>query len=102
MTTDEIVLREVERWFRGKLRGETTLFGFEERLFSALADRQSIAPDVYTPKERAPENPSRVLPTVDALPTTKPPPADDQRELLRLSRIDIVGQGPLPGPEKTK
>jgi hypothetical protein len=101
MTTDEIVLHEAERWFRSKLRGESNLYEFEQRLFSALADRQISRSEIYTPRERAPEKTSVTPPTADPLPTTKPPPADIQRELLRLSRVDIVGGPPLR-PEKRK
>ena len=40
------------------------------------------------PPEKPPEKPSPlVFPAVDDLPTTKPPPADIQRELLRLSSV---------------
>lgn len=94
MTTDEIVLHEAERWFRSKLRNESALLGFEERLFSAIAGHQMGKAEAYTPRERPPDNLSAlVLRTVDPLPTTMPPPPDIQRELLRVSRVEIVRGG---------
>jgi hypothetical protein len=101
MTTDEIAMREAERWFRSKLRRESPLSEFEHRLFSAHAERQAARADAYTPKERPPEDPSPLaLRIVEPLATTRPPPADIQQELLRLSRADSGSHGREPARRK--
>lgn len=87
MTPDERVLEEAMRWFRNKLRRDTTLQEYEQPLFSALAARQSVSPDTFTPRERSPEPVMIAAPPADVIPTM-PPPSDFQRELLRLSRTE--------------
>lgn len=84
---DERVLEAAMRWFRNKLRRDTTLQEFEEPLFSAIAARQSTSPDVFTPRERSPAPTTHVASTADVIPT-KPPPSEFQTELLRLSRTE--------------
>ena len=88
MTPDERVLEEAMRWFRNKLRRDTTLQEYEQPLFSALAARQATSPEAFTPRERSPEPLLIAPPPADVTPTM-PPPSDFQRELLRLSRTEI-------------
>lgn len=87
MTADERVLEEAVRWFRGKLRRETSLYEFEQPLFSALAVRQNQAPEIYTPREQARE-PTTLMASSASTTPTRPPPPDVQQELIRISRQD--------------
>ena len=83
--TDDRILHEAEQWFRRKLRGETTLAEFEEPFFVALAQRRASQPDAYIARSITPLSwPSDLA--VERLPTTRPPPADLQAELLKVSR----------------
>ena len=84
---NERVLHEVERWFRAKLRGETTLYPHEVSLFKALAERRNATEDLYTSRDGETLRHSRRA-DVEKLPTTRRAPADSQEELLRVSCLE--------------
>lgn len=99
MTMDQRVLFEVERWFRALLQGDTKIHDSEICLFEIMAARRNAsALDVYFPKRTTisityePEVPA------ERLPVTLQPPAETQREWIRLT----LPGGPTFDDDETK
>jgi hypothetical protein len=91
MTMDQRALDEMELWFRALLRGDTEIQHAGISLFKVMAERQNAGPlDTYLPRTTRISIPpgrrtSRPATSTARLPVTLQPPAEAQRELIRLT-----------------